>query len=64
MRIKKYVSICTILALSALFAGIASAEYQVGDHVADFTLTNAFGQQVSLYDYAGMTIMLTFWTST
>jgi peroxiredoxin len=42
-------------------AGPASAVYQVGDHVNNFTLPNAYGNNVSLYDYQDRIMVLTFW---
>jgi len=57
-----------ILAACALMlmlgvAGAARAEipYVVGDTIADFTLYDAYGTPVSLYDYQGMVIWLDFW---
>ena len=50
------------LGLLVLLGGAAQAVYQVGDHVDDFTLTDAFGNQVSLYDYANQVIFIDFWT--
>ncbi len=47
-----------------LAAAPASAAYQVGDHVADFTLNNASGVPVSLYDFQDTVILLNFWTDT
>lgn len=39
----------------------AMAEYQVGDHVEDFTLPDAYGTDVSFYDFAGRVVVLPFW---
>ena len=50
-----------VLALIVTLAGPASALYLVGDHVNDFTLPNAYGQQVSLYDYQDCIVMMPFW---
>jgi cytochrome oxidase Cu insertion factor (SCO1/SenC/PrrC family) len=44
--------------------GPAVAEYHVGDHVADFTLPNAYGNNVSLYDYQDCIVVLAFWFAT
>jgi hypothetical protein len=57
------------LALCALMlsvVGVADAEipYIVGDTIADFTLNDAYGTPVSLYDSDGMVIWLVFWTNT
>jgi peroxiredoxin len=44
-------------------AGTARAEipYVVGDTIADFTLYDAYGTPVSLYDYQNTVILLDFW---
>jgi hypothetical protein len=42
-------------------AGPVVAEYHVGDHVDDFTLPNAYGQQISLYSYQDRIVMMPFW---
>jgi hypothetical protein len=57
------------LALCALVLTVAAtadveAAYIVGDSIADFTLNDAFGTPVSLYDSEGLVIWLVFWTST
>ncbi len=46
-----------------LGAGLASAAYQVGDHIDDFTLNDSDGNPVNLYDYAGKVIFINFWGS-
>ena len=48
-------SLCLIL-VSSVFA-----EYQIGQHVNNFTLPDAYGNQVSLYDYQDRIVILTFW---
>ena len=52
-----------IAALLCWGGATASAGYQVGDTVADFTLNDAYGDSVSLYDYQGMGVLLHFWGS-
>jgi cytochrome oxidase Cu insertion factor (SCO1/SenC/PrrC family) len=57
------------LALCALmFTVVATADaavpYVVGDPIADFTLNDAYGTPVSLYDFENMVIMVNFWTDT
>ena len=37
------------------------AEYQVGEHVSDFTLQNWNGQWISLYDYSDRIVIIDFW---
>jgi len=50
-----------VFALIVSMTGPASAVYQVGDHVNNFTLPNAYGQQISLYDYQDCIVMMPFW---
>jgi hypothetical protein len=58
-------SLAVAVAFTAvLLAMEARAAYVPGDPVADFTLPDAYGVPVSLYDYQGMVIFLTFWTDT
>ncbi len=40
------------------------ATYHVGDTVNNFTLPDSEGNQVSLYNFSGMVVLLNFWTST
>lgn len=57
------IALCALmLALAA--AGRSEAAYQVGDSIADFTLNDAYGTPVSLYDSEGTVIVLNFWTNT
>jgi cytochrome oxidase Cu insertion factor (SCO1/SenC/PrrC family) len=58
-----------VLALCVLMltvAATADAEipYVVGDPIADFTLNDAYGTPVSLYDFQDMVILLNFWQDT
>ncbi len=62
MRQFRYAAL--ILAGLMMTGSAAFGAYQVGDHVADFTLPDAFGNSVSYYDYNGMVVMINFWTST
>jgi len=57
---------CTALILAGfLLTGAAAfGAYGVGDHVADFTLPDAYGNSVSYSDFNGMVVMINFWTST
>jgi hypothetical protein len=41
-----------------------SAVYQLGDHVANFTLRNWDNQWVSLYNYNDRIVVLAFWFAT
>jgi peroxiredoxin len=50
--------------LMAVVIADAQVPYVVGDHVADFTLNDAFGNPVSLYDFEGMVVWLVFWRNT
>ena len=57
-------AVCGLM-LTVVAAAPALAQYQVGDPVADFTLNDAYGTPVSLYDFdRDWVIWLTFWTST
>jgi peroxiredoxin len=53
-----------MVVLALMAAAPSEAQYQVGDPVADFTLNDADGNPVSLYDYDGNVIWLVFWTDT
>ena len=56
--------IATVIFLLFLFmVAPAGAVYLVGDHVNDFTLPDAYGNQVSLYDYQDRIVALAFWFS-
>ncbi len=48
------------LLLAAAVPAIHAA-YGVGDRVDEFTLNDAYGNPVSLYDYQGMAVLLNFW---
>lgn len=50
-----------IVLLCLAIAGPVNAVYTVGQHVADFTLPNASGQNISLYDYQDRIVVLPFW---
>ena len=60
---KKTMFLSVILAM-ILPAYIGHARYAVGDHIADFTLLDAQGNSVNLYDYNGLVVFLNFWEST
>ena len=53
-----------IVLLCLAIAGPVHALYQIGDHVANFTLPNANGQNISLYDYQDRIVLMPFWFST
>jgi hypothetical protein len=55
-------ALCGLLALLA--AAPADAAYQVGDPIANFTLFDADGVPVSLFDYQGKVVWLVFWSDT
>jgi peroxiredoxin len=40
---------------------MAQAQYQVGDHIENFTLPDTSGNMVSLYDYIDRLVVLAFW---
>ncbi|MCD4653704.1 peroxiredoxin family protein [bacterium] len=46
-----------------LTAGLASATYQVGDEIGDFTLNDSEGNSVSLSDFDGKVVFIFFWES-
>jgi cytochrome oxidase Cu insertion factor (SCO1/SenC/PrrC family) len=52
--------------LMLIVGATADAEipYVVGDPIADFTLNDAYGTPVSLYDFENTVILLNFWTDT
>ncbi len=60
MMKKLFVVGCACIALTSW----ASAAYEVGDHIADFTLFDHLGHEVSLSDYDDHVILLNFWTDT
>ena len=41
----------------------AFSAYRVGDKVANFTLTDLYGNSVSLYDFKNKVILLNFFTT-
>ena len=61
MRAHTWTIAAVIFFLCLGFAGPASAVYQIGDHVNDFTLPDAYGNNVSLYDYQDYIVVLAFW---
>jgi len=56
-------ALCALL-LSVVATAGAEIPYVVGDPIADFTLNDAYGTPVSLYDFENMVILLNFWTDT
>ena len=56
-------ALCALLLIVVATAD-AAVPYIVGDHIADFTLFDAYGTPVSLYDSEGMVVWLVFWTDT
>jgi hypothetical protein len=61
---KKAFNVFCALGIIFLMSGSAFCAYQVGQTVADFTLSDGNGVPHSLYDYRGQVILLNFWTST
>ncbi len=55
-----FIALCGLLVLG-LAAAPAEAAYQVGDTVGDFTLMDSNGTPVSLFDYQGKVVWITFW---
>jgi cytochrome oxidase Cu insertion factor (SCO1/SenC/PrrC family) len=60
---KAALALCGLM-LAVAATATAAVPYVVGDHVADFTLNDAYGTPVSLYDHQDKVIWLTFWTPT
>ena len=54
---------CALMLTVVATAG-AAIPYIIGDTIADFTLNDAYGTPVSLYDYQNTVILLNFWTNT
>lgn len=54
-------SVILILAAIILLLPAAFARYEIGDTVNDFTLNDAYGNPVSLYDYEGKVVLINFW---
>ncbi|MBL7074255.1 redoxin domain-containing protein [candidate division KSB1 bacterium] len=52
-----------VLALVIASVGNVFAQYQVGDHVDDFTLPDVNGGTVSLYDYSDQLVLLNFFAT-
>jgi len=50
-----------LAAMTCALALPALGQYQVGDPVANFTLPNQLGQNVSLSDYPDRIMFLVFW---
>lgn len=49
------------LLLALLISSTAHAQYKVGEVVSDFTLQSYDGGMISLFDYSGDVVLLTFW---
>jgi cytochrome oxidase Cu insertion factor (SCO1/SenC/PrrC family) len=60
---KATLALCGLM-LTVAVTAVAEVPYVVGDPVADFTLNDAYGTPVSLYDSQGKVVWLTFWTPT
>jgi len=58
---KKWIKTGVYLTMIMFCIGYASAGYQVGDVVSDFTLFNVDSELVSLSDFAGDVFLLNFW---
>lgn len=59
----KHVLPMVFIVICLLCTGIAQAEYEVGDTVSDFTLSDRWGSDVNLSDFQGDVIFLVFWGS-
>ena len=56
----------TLLLLTGLltYALISCSAYEVGDTINDLSLYNSDGEEVSLYDFTGIPIIIEIWTHT
>jgi len=63
MKLRNKIFGITLISMLML-CSTAFGVYGVGDTANDFTLNDAYGNPVSLYDYAGMTVAVVFWTPT
>jgi len=62
MHRKRLYHVIPIVVLFLLFTALnVNAQYIVGDTAADFTLPDAYGTNISLYDYEGQVVLLNFW---
>ncbi len=61
MKLRNIISIGIVMAL--LSVSSAFATYHVGDTVANWTLNDADGNPVSLYDFMGMVVFINFWSA-
>jgi cytochrome oxidase Cu insertion factor (SCO1/SenC/PrrC family) len=60
---KYLLTFCLICIAAVCWIGTVQGVYEVGDHVEDFTLNDAYGNPVSLYDFIGTAILLNLWQS-
>ena len=61
MKTKKVMKSVSSLLLAVLIFSTAHAQYKVGEVVSDFTLQSYEGDMISLFDYSGDVVLLTFW---
>ncbi len=61
MNLRTLFLVAFVISLDLILVSSAFAEYQIGEHVNDFTLPDAYGNPVSLYDYQDQIVILTFW---
>ncbi len=61
MKTEKVMKSVSLLLLAVLISSTAYAQYNVGDVVSDFTLQSYDGGMISLFDYSGDVVLLTFW---
>jgi peroxiredoxin len=57
-------AVMMVILFCTMMVPFALGAYQVGDTVSDFTLPDAFGNDVSFSDFNGMAVIINFWTST
>ena len=61
MNLRTMFLVALIFSFSLILVSSAFAEYQIGQHVNNFTLPDAFGNSVSLYDYQDRIVIVSFW---
>ena len=60
-EMKRVVLSLCVLMLTMMGVANGDVPYVPGDPVADFTLNDAYGTPVSLFDFAGKVIVINFW---
>ena len=61
IKLKDIMKIIPALFLIIIINSKAAAQYELGEQVSDFTLQSYDGSMISLYDFKGDVVLLTFW---